>query len=96
MITVEYDTTWVMERQSAGASGTTQVAAQWNKTDGTPFIELLAGSMLVTEAAPGVAELEMVSWLEAALRDEKTLESYQRDLHADVVAAVSGERLPSY
>ena len=96
VITVEYDTTWVMERQSAGASGTTQVAAQWNKTDGTPFIELLAGSMLVTEAAPGVAELEMVSWLEAALRDEKTLESYQRDLHADVVAAVSGERLPSY
>jgi len=96
VLTVEYDTTWVMERQQADASGTTQAVAQWDKTDGTPFIDLLTGSLVVTSPAPGVAELEFVAWMEATLRNEETLKSQQRDLHADIVAAVAGDELPSY
>ncbi len=96
VITIEYDTTWVMERQAADASGTTQFAAQWDKTDGTSFIDLLAGSLIATTPAPGVTELQMVSWLEAALRDEKTLVSYQQDLFDDIVALVHGRPVPSY
>jgi len=96
VITVDYDTTWVMERQAADASGTTRLVAQWDKTDGTPFIDMLAGSLVVSSPAPGVSELQMVSWLEAALRDEQTLVSYQRDLHTDIVAAVHDEPLPTY
>jgi hypothetical protein len=96
VLTIEYDTTWVMERQDVDVSGTTRAAAQWDKTDGTQFIDLLAGSLVVTSPTPGVSELELVAWMEATLRDEETLKSYQRDLHADIVAAVAGSPLPSY
>lgn len=96
VITVSYDTTWVMEIQGADDAGITRLAAQWDKTDGTAFIDLLAGSLVVTAVAPDVSELSLVAWLEATLRDEQTLVSYERDLHADLVAAVRGEPLPTY
>jgi len=96
VLTVQYDTTWVMEEHDADAFGLTRFAAQWDKTDGTPFIDLLAGSLVAEQVAGGVTELQLVAWLEATLRDEQTLVSYLDDLHADLVAHVAGRALPSY
>jgi len=96
VIKVEYDTTWAVERQQLDAIGLERFAAQWDKTDGTAFIDLLAGSMVATRASADVTELQMVTWLEATLRDDETLKSYLRDLHGDIVAKVAGESLPSY
>jgi hypothetical protein len=96
VVTVHYDTTWVFEVQAVGLRGTERFAAQWDKTDGTPFIDLLAGSMVVQEDAMGRTELQLVTWMEATLRDEATLVSYLTDLHTDVVAAVGDEPLPAY
>ena len=96
VVTVSYDTTWVMEVQGETGLGVSQLAAQWDKTDGTTFIDLLAGSLVATQVSPEVTELQMVAWLEATLRDEATLVSYLDDLHADIVATVHGEPLPSF
>lgn len=96
VITVHYDTTWVLEVQDASGLGVTALAAQWDKTDGTPFIDLLAGSLVVRQVEAGISEVQMVTWLEAALRDETTLVSYLGDLHTDIVAEVHGEPLPAY
>jgi len=99
VITVEYDMTWVMERQGYDGDGLSRVAAQWDKTDGTTFIDLLTGSLVASAAVGGdtpVTELDLVTWLEAPLRDEQTLVSFLRDLHDDITAHTAGEPLPAY
>jgi hypothetical protein len=96
VLTVKYDTTWVMEVQGKDGLGATQVAAQWDKTDGTPFIDELTGSLVVKRVNAEVSEVLFVAWLDASLRDESTLVSHERDIHSNLVAAVKGEPLPNY
>lgn len=96
VLTVEYDSTWVHELQKGTDEAPERVVAQWDKTDGTPFIDLLAGSMVLTPVAPGVTEVELVQHLRASLRDDETIASYLRDLYADLVATVHGDPLSTF
>jgi hypothetical protein len=81
----------------AGASeGEDLVAIRFAKTEGTTFIRLLEGSLLVWEVASGVCEVELVEHLDAADGNGETIASYLVDLHADVVAYVHGEALPEF
>ena len=98
IVTIEYDNTWVQELQAQDeAKNPTQVAIQWNKTDGSPFIALLAGSIVLASANDGAfTEIQFVHHMRAAQRDQDTLSQYLRDMHANIIAAVNNQEVPAF
>ena len=103
VVTVNFDLTWVYEIQAADderdAEGTATAAiANWNKTDGTTFIDTLRGSLELraSDEDPEITELATIEELKASLRDDQTIAAYLRDLHASIVAAAHGEPLPGW
>jgi hypothetical protein len=96
-LTIEYDLVWVYELQAGTEQAPERVVAQWDVT-GTPFIEILEGSMVIEPDPndPSVSRVEYVEHLKAALRDDETIASYLRDLHASLVARAQGEPLPDW
>lgn len=96
VITVNYDLRWLHELQGAEPDDPLRVVAVWEKTEGTSFIELLQGSIVLLPESPGVTRIELVEHLEAPLRDDQTLVSYLQDFHGSLVAAVRGDPLPTW
>lgn len=97
VLTISYDLTWVHELQKGEPTAPERVVAQWDKTDGTPFIELLRGSLVIEPTEdPDVTRVEMVEHLVASLRDDQTIASYLSDLFASLVATSHGDPLPTY
>jgi hypothetical protein len=96
VLTVEYDLTWLHELQEGSEQVPERVVGVWEKTDGTAFIDLLAGSFVLTPVTADVTEIALVEHLKAPLRDDGTLVSYLRDLHESLVARVHGQPLPAY
>lgn len=94
-VTVNYDLTWVHELQEGEISDPASVVIRFDKTDGTQFIDKLAGSVVVTATDQGT-EIAFQEHLEAALRDETTLEQYLTDLFADIEAELAGDPLPTF
>lgn len=94
LLTVEYDLTWVHELQAGTEGSPERVVAQWDKTDGTQFIKLLSGSLVLEPEDDGVTRVEYVEHLVASLRDDETIAQYLSDLHGSIVALAHGEALP--
>lgn len=95
VISVQYDLTWVHELQDGTLDAPQTVAIQWSKTDGTGFINLLSGSVVIERVDSGLCEIQLIEHLRAAARDESTLEAYLEDLYADILAFVNDEPLPA-
>ena len=93
VITVQYDTTWVHEVQQGTVAVPERVVAQWDKTAGTVFIELLAGSVEFEADGDGTRVL-LVEHLRAPLRDDATIARYLEDYFWDLAARVDGDPLP--
>ncbi len=96
VVNVNYEVTWVHELQEGSVEVPEEVAIRWEKTDGTAFIDLLAGTVIVRRVDSGLCELEMIEHLRAAQRDEATLVQFLDDLYGDVLATVHGTPLPTY
>ncbi len=96
IIAVQYDLTWVHELQEGSIDTPQSVVVQWSKTDGTTFIDLLAGSVEIERIDSGLCEVRFIEHLRAAARDETTLEAYLQDLYADVLAFVHDEPLQTF
>ena len=94
LITVEYDLTWVHELQAGKEVAPDRVMAHWSKTDGTAFITLLEGTLLLEPESATITRIEYVEHLEAAQRDDETIAQYLTDLHATIAALSRGEPLP--
>lgn len=98
VITVDYDLTWAWELQEGTDDAPERIVARWDKTDGTTFIDILSGTLVLEPAAddPDVTGISAVDHLKAALRDDRTIVQYLEDLHASIVAASHGDPLPTY
>lgn len=94
ILTVNYELTWVHEVQAGTPTAPERVVVRWDKTDGTPFIDLLSGSIELVALEEGTTELLLVEHLRAAARDEATIEAYLTDLFADTTAFATGQPLP--
>ena len=96
IITVEYDLSWRegiwLEQDGVPRS----VAIRWQKTEGTSFISLLEGSILVQTVDDGVVSVQVVEHLDAPQYQPDAVETYEQDLYASVVAWVHGDPLPVY
>lgn len=96
VITVEYDLEWLHEVQSGPAASPDEVIAVWQKIDGAGVITLLEGSVVLVDEGDDVTRIELMEHLDAALRDEATIESYLTDLYDSVAACAHGRTLPEY
>lgn len=94
LITLQFELTWVHELQEGTADEPSYVVARWDKTDGTPFIDLLSGTVEIRAVEPDLTELACISHLRASGRDATGMEQYWRDLHADILAHLAGRPLP--
>lgn len=88
IVTVEFDITW----RHGAAEGTRDdpevVGIRYQKTDGTEFIEILRGSIVLTSVEDDVTELDMVEHLQAAAGGTPEIEAYFQDVFDDTLAFV--------
>lgn len=96
LVTIRFDLTWVHELQEGSVASPELVVVRWDKTDGSGFIDLLSGSVVLRGVDDGLCEIELIEHLRAPQRDDQTLVQYLTDLHAELVATVRGEALPVY
>jgi hypothetical protein len=96
IVTVEFDIEWRQGVAATEDDRVTSVAMRYQKVEGSSFIEMMQGSVLLLEAADGVTEVQLIEHLDAVQTGVEDVESYQRDLFASVVSFVHGEPLPTY
>ncbi len=98
VLTVDYDLTWAFEIQAGEEPAVEYVVARWDKTDGTPFIDVLRGTLELEAdpTDPNRTRISLIEHLKASLRDDETIAMFLRDLHASIAAVAHGDRLPTY
>jgi hypothetical protein len=96
VITVEFDAAWRFGVVEGTEEAPDLVAATWQKVYGTTFIDILRGSLLLHRVTDDVTELEVVHHVRAASRGPEPLESYLRDMYANLVEVSHGRSVPTY
>lgn len=91
-ITVDFDLTWWHAHAADPSAGSVTV---WEKTGGTEFIMLIAGSVVAT-AHDGVVDFLVVHHLSTVDSGPDKAQLYVEDFYASVLAASHGEALPTY
>ena len=95
-ITVEFDITWRLAAVEGTEEAPDTVAATWQKTYGTTFIDILRGSLLLHRVTDDVTEIEVAEHVRAASRGPEPLISYVNDLYQNLVEVSHGRPLPAY
>lgn len=97
VIRVEFDITWVHERQVADSDDRTiRAVAQSEFSGGSPFVGDLRGSLVLEEVEEGVTSLEFVQIGTSRQRDEQTSIQFVVDYFNDIKALVKDEPLPEF
>lgn len=97
IITVNFDITWVHERQAADRDDrSTRVVVQSEKSGGSTFVGNLRGSLVLEQVEPGVTSLEFVQIGTSSQRDFETSVAFVVDYFADIKALVKGQPLAEY
>jgi hypothetical protein len=66
-----------------------KIGERYQKTWGISNIEVMSGSLVATEVAPGVTRVEMVAWLKATTQYQSDCDGTVRDLFGDLVAKLA-------
>jgi hypothetical protein len=94
IITLEFDVDW---RLGLNEAASPRVAlGRYQKTNGTTFITLLAGSVQARQIEANVTELELVRRIKSSGSGAVDAEQYLRDYYASLLARVRGQALPTY
>ncbi|MCB9765000.1 MAG: hypothetical protein H6739_34825 [Alphaproteobacteria bacterium] len=96
VVTVEFDITWNEGVVVGTAADPEHVAITFEKTDGTPFIHLLDGSVQLYAFDEATTELILAERLHGATGGIEDAVGYITDLYADALASAHGEALPTY
>ncbi len=88
IITVEFDITWRHGAVEGTIDDPELVAIRYKKTNGTEFIDLLEGSIVLTPVEDDVTALDMVEHLDAAAGGTPEIEAYFDDVFSDTLAFV--------
>jgi len=97
VITVEFDITWRHGAVEGTVDAPELVVANYQKTWGTTFIDILRGSVVATAVDDQTTEITFVEHLKGSA-DAGTMEirSYLRDYYANILALSHGDPLPEY
>ena len=94
IITLEFDIDW---RLGLNETASPRVAlGRYQKTNGTTFITLLAGSVQARQVEANVTELELVRHIKSSGSGAVDAEQYLRDYYANILARVRGQALPTF
>lgn len=96
IVTVQFDLAWRFGVLDGTAAAPLTLEARYQKTYGTTFITLLAGSVVARAVTDNVTLLDMVRELKSAGSGADDMEQYLRDFTASVTARVHGQALPGY
>lgn len=95
-VTVEFDVTWRQSVVDGSQEAPSTLAARFQKTWGTTFIEYLSGSIVARSAGPSLTEIEYVERIQAFTGGADEAETYLRDLHDSIVERAHGRPLPPW
>lgn len=95
-ITARYQVTWRHGVVEGDVEEPETVAVRWQKTFGLALIEVLEGSILLTELDDELTEIEIVERLDAPQTDEETVRQFLQDLFDETVLYAKGLPLPTY
>lgn len=96
IVTVEFDLTWRQGATAGTAEDPDEVTIRWEKTDGSAFVYLLEGSVVLLPADDDVTEVQLIEHLATAGSGAEEVEAYFADLFDSVLAHIAGEALPTY
>jgi len=99
LITVEYDVTWRHGPTEADEDNViTTYGSRWQKTEGSTVIEILRGSIQLSEVESGIVGLEYIEELGSIQPDDDASRAaqYIEDHYADVLATLAGESLEDF
>ena len=95
-VQVEYTDTYRHGSTLADDGSVALVVSTWKMTEGNDYMYLKENSIVTEIAGEGITSLDMVGHLSAALRDGETTAQYFLDVHADLIACVSGADYPVF
>jgi hypothetical protein len=96
IIDIEFDLTWRLGPLDGTNEEPRVVAARYQKTYGSTYIEVLAGSVVARPIDGDVTEIEVVRHVKGTGVGAAEIELYLRDFFASVTARVHGMPLPRY
>jgi hypothetical protein len=96
IVTIEFDNDWRQGQVSGDVGAPEIVGVRWQKTEGTPFISVLEGSLVVTEIEDEVSLLEYVEHLDAAQTSAEDTEAFLQDFYDSARIVTHGGALPTY
>ncbi len=96
ILTVEFDLDYRLGLREGTSDAPVTFDLRYQKTYGTTFITLLAGSVEAHAVNDSVTQLDMVRELKSAGSGADDVEQYLRDFVASVQAKVHGQALPNY
>jgi hypothetical protein len=95
VVTVMFDNTFRSDVVEGTEDAPDLVAGRWQKTDGTSFIKLLAGSFSARRVDDQTTEVEFEEHLDALMEGDEP-GSYLKDFFANVVALAHDQPLPTF
>ncbi len=96
IIDIEFDLTWRLGPTEGTIDEPRIVSARYQKTYGSTYIQVLAGSVVARPLEGDVVEIEVVRHLKGTGVGQEEIDQYLRDYFASVVARVHGMPLPRY
>jgi hypothetical protein len=91
---VEYDVTWRHGVIEGTLEEPTFVSARYQKTAGSTVIQRLNGGVLLIAVTPDVTEVQIIEELRAFESGYENIESFLRDMYAELKIRARGEPLP--
>lgn len=96
VVTIEFDITWRAGVVEGTSDEPRVVAARYQKTYGSTFISLLAGSVVARPIDPTTTEVEIVRHIKSTGSGAADAQMYLQDCFDSIVARVHGRPLPRY
>lgn len=96
IITVAFDMTWLLEIAEGNEVQPQTVQVRFQKTEGTAYIRILAGSLVARRIDDSTTELELIEHINATGKGASTVETYLKDLFESIRAYAHGKPLPEY
>jgi hypothetical protein len=96
LVTVTFDITFNEDVGEGTANAPTVVSLHFDKTAGTSFLQLVAGSVVLRAVDSNVTSVEFLERENAVGQDQNSLAQFIQDFFASAVAAAHGQPLPTY
>jgi hypothetical protein len=94
VVTVQFDLTWREGVVGGTESAPTSVSVVYEKTQGSSFVNMMKGSIELTQVNATTTELQFAQRMDAQNTDASNIAAWTNDLFASVVARVHAKPLP--